>query len=65
MRKSILLLAAFAALIAAPSAQAAVPNVFDGDLTCTAQPADGNVRLCSGPTTTFDGAPIDINVAPA
>ena len=47
----------------APSAQAAIPNVFDGALTCTAQPADGNVRLCSGPTKTFDGVTkIDVNV---
>jgi predicted acyl esterase len=65
MRKLTILVAATAALIAAPSAQATAPisSVFGGDLTCTVQPSQGNVRLCSGPTTTFDGVTkIDANV---
>ncbi|HYP55464.1 MAG TPA: CocE/NonD family hydrolase [Solirubrobacterales bacterium] len=51
-----------AALFATPST-AAVPSVYDGDVACAAQPASGNVRLCSGPTTTWDGqTKIDVNV---
>jgi predicted acyl esterase len=50
------------ALALAPSAQAAIPSVFGGDLTCTPQPSAGNVRLCSGPTHSFDGTKIDANV---
>ncbi|MDX6616498.1 MAG: type transport system ATP-binding protein, partial [Solirubrobacterales bacterium] len=47
----------------APSAQAAIPSVFGGDLSCAAQPSAGNIRLCSGPTTTFDGVTkVDVNV---
>jgi Acetyl xylan esterase (AXE1) len=50
------------AAIASP-ASAAVPAVFDGDVACAAQPASGNVRLCSGPTTTWDDqTKIDVNV---
>jgi predicted acyl esterase len=50
------------ALIGAPAATAAIPNVF-GSLACTAQPADGNVRLCGGTTKTWDGTTkIDVNV---
>ena len=52
-----------AALIAAPSAGASITNVYGGGVTCTAQPANGNVRLCSGTTKTWDGATkIDVNV---
>jgi predicted acyl esterase len=51
-----------AAMLAAPAAEAAIPNVF-GSLACTAQPANGNVRLCGGTTKTWDGATkIDVNV---
>ncbi|MDX6607558.1 MAG: type transport system ATP-binding protein [Solirubrobacterales bacterium] len=53
---------ALGALASAPSAQAAIPSVFGGDLSCTAQPSAGNVRLCSGVTHTFDGTKIDANV---
>ena len=45
------LLAAFAvvvALVAAPSAQAAIPSVFGGTIECKVQPSKGNVRLCGG-----------------
>jgi predicted acyl esterase len=61
------LLAVFAALALslalAPASQAAYPaDVFGGDATCAVQPANANVRLCSGQTTTFDGTKIDVNV---
>jgi predicted acyl esterase len=49
-------------LALAPSAQAAIPSVFGGDLPCTPQPSAGNVRVCSGITHTFDGTKIDANV---
>jgi predicted acyl esterase len=46
-----------------PSAQAAVSSVYDGDVACAAQPANGNVRLCGGETVTWDGqTKIDVNV---
>ena len=50
--------------VAAPVAPAAYPaDVFGGGVTCTVQPGNGNVRLCSGPTTTWDGlTKIDVNV---
>lgn len=52
-----------AALIAAPSAQAGFPTLYGGDLSCAVQPANGNVRLCAGPTTTWDGVTkVDVNV---
>jgi predicted acyl esterase len=51
-----------AALMPAAS-PAAVPSVYDGDVACAAQPASGGVRLCDGPTTTWDGqTKIDVNV---
>ncbi|MFL5908155.1 MAG: CocE/NonD family hydrolase [Solirubrobacterales bacterium] len=54
---------ALGALAFAPSAQAAIPSVFGGDVSCApAQTSDGEVRLCSGPTHTFDGTKIDVNV---
>jgi fermentation-respiration switch protein FrsA (DUF1100 family) len=46
-----------------PSAQASFPDLYDGDISCAAQPAEGNVRLCGGETTTWDGVTqIDVNV---
>jgi fermentation-respiration switch protein FrsA (DUF1100 family) len=52
-----------AALLAAAPAFADFPTVFEGDVTCTAQPANGEVRLCGGPTTTWDEqTKIDVNV---
>src|SRR5688572_5727368 len=49
-------------LIVAP-ASADLPTLFEGDLTCSEQPASGDVRLCGGPTTTWDGqTKIDVNV---
>jgi hypothetical protein len=50
-------------LAAAAPAAASVASLYGGDLSCAAQPANGNVRLCSGPTTTWDGqTKIDVNV---
>jgi Acetyl xylan esterase (AXE1) len=61
-----LLVAAIAALIPATAAEGAVTSVFDGDVACTTR-ADG-ARLCGGTsprstTKTFDGVPIDVNLA--
>lgn len=51
------------ALALVPSARAAFPSLYGGDLTCAAQPSEGNVRLCGGETTTWDGkTQIDVNV---
>src|SRR3954470_22413786 len=56
-------LALGAALLAAAPASADFPTVFEGDVACVAQPANGEVRLCGGPTTTWDGqTKIDVNV---
>jgi hypothetical protein len=63
MRKLAVLVGALAALVFAPAAEAAIPSVFGGDLSCSPQPAQGNVRLCSGETETFDGVTkLDVNV---
>jgi predicted acyl esterase len=52
-----------ATLIAVAAAQASFPTLYGGKISCTAQPANGNVRLCGGPTTTWDGqTKIDVNV---
>ena len=64
-RRAVACVAAIAAvLLALPSSSAAaVPSVYGGDVACAAQPASGGVRLCSGPTKTWDGATkIDVNV---
>jgi hypothetical protein len=49
-------------LLAAPSAQAAFTSVYGGSAPCTVKPSNGNIRQCSGFTTTFDGTKIDVNV---
>jgi predicted acyl esterase len=47
--------------LALPAAtEAATTSVFGGDVSCTPQPS--GVRLCSGPTHSFDGTKIDTNV---
>jgi predicted acyl esterase len=50
----------------APAAYAAIPNIPDGaggQIACADQVApNAGERFCSGIFTTFDGAPIDINV---
>lgn len=60
-------LAGMLGALALPSAtEAAIPNIPDGaggHITCTVQTgANAGQRHCSGIFTTFDGAPIDINV---
>ncbi|MFN8160649.1 MAG: acetylxylan esterase [Solirubrobacterales bacterium] len=66
MRKLVGLSAMLAALVLAPQAHATISSVFEGELSCTVQ-GDG-VRFCgsSSPRSTvetFDGVPIDVNVA--
>ena len=62
VRRIWVLTGALLALAFAPNAQAAVPSVFGGDVACDADAANGNVRLCSGQTETWDGTGIDVNV---
>src|SRR6478735_3225847 len=51
------------ALFAASPASADFATLYGSDLSCAAQPSSGNVRLCAGPTTTWDGqTKIDVNV---
>jgi predicted acyl esterase len=51
------------ALTIVPAARAEFTSLYGGDAPCTAQPAKGNVRLCSGETATWDGeTKIDLNV---
>jgi predicted acyl esterase len=55
--------ALLAVLALAPSAQAISGPLFGGDVACATQAANGDVRLCAGETTTWDGATkIDLNV---
>ena len=68
MNKAVAVLSAIVGFCAlAPSAHAAIPSVFGGDVACTVA-ADG-VRECgnSAPRSTtdetFDGVPLDVNVA--
>src|SRR3954452_16844150 len=64
MRRITALIGIAGALAFAPAAQAAIPSVFGGAVLCTVA-ADG-VRECGGSATTvptFDGVPIDVNVA--
>src|SRR4051812_874436 len=51
------------ALTMVPAVQAAPANLYGGDVPCEVQSSNGDVRLCSGETTTWDGATkIDVNV---
>ena len=64
MRRKLALAVVVAGLIATPSADAAIPQVF----TKTATPLNCSVqtsgqRFCSGATTSWDGIPLDVNVA--
>lgn len=72
MRKLAVILAAmFAMLVVVPSAGADITSIFDGKIPCTTQPS--GVRECAGPggdanapagtVDSFDGTPIDVNVA--
>jgi hypothetical protein len=61
-------LAATFAVLALPAvSQAAIPNIPNGaggNISCTVQTgANAGQRWCSGIFTSFDGAPIDVNVA--
>ncbi len=66
MRGLAVLTALIGAILAPTAAQAAIPSIPDGaggEITCTVQTgANAGQRHCSGIFTTFDGAPIDINV---
>src|SRR5688572_13308096 len=66
MGRLAVLTALIAGIVTPAAAEAAIPNIPDGaggDLTCTVQTgANAGERHCSGIFTTFDGAPIDINV---
>ena len=66
LRLPVALVAVLSALALPPAAHAAIPNIPDGaggNLSCTMQTgANAGERHCSGIFTTFDGAPIDINV---
>jgi hypothetical protein len=53
-------LAAVGVLVIAPAAQAAPAKVFNEDVECKA--IAGGVTECNGPTETFDGTKIDVNV---
>ncbi|MBN8866717.1 MAG: acetylxylan esterase, partial [Solirubrobacterales bacterium] len=72
MRKLAVALAALFMFAVVPSAQAEITSVFDGKIPCTTQPS--GVRECSGPggadsnapantVPSWDGTPIDVNVA--
>ena len=50
------------ALTAVPAAQADFSTLYGGTVPCAAQSSNGNVRLCSGETTTWDGTKIDLDV---
>lgn len=55
--------ALLAALILVPAAHASLGPLFGGDVACAAQAANGDVRLCQGKTSTWDGeTKIDVNV---
>jgi fermentation-respiration switch protein FrsA (DUF1100 family) len=55
-----LLLSVFGGVVAT-GAEAA--DLYGGDVACAEQPSNGDVRLCGGETTTWDGATqIDVNV---
>jgi hypothetical protein len=64
LRRAVALAVALGALALAPAAEAEVTSVFGGAVTCSTE-SDG-VRFCGGSNTTvptFDGVPIDVNVA--
>jgi len=51
------------ALTLAPRARADFATLYGGDVSCAKQASNGDVRLCAGETTTWDGATkIDLNV---
>jgi acetyl xylan esterase AXE1/X-Pro dipeptidyl-peptidase-like protein len=63
MRRMLVAAAIAAGLIATPSADAAIGQVFTktaAPLSCTVQA--GGQRFCSGSITSWDGIPLDVNV---
>ena len=66
LRLSVALAALIGSLVFCTAGEAAInsiPNGAGGTIPCTVQSgADAGQRWCSGIFTTFDGAPIDINV---
>ncbi len=66
MRKLTILIVVLGALIMAPSANATITTVFGGDVSCSV--VGGGDRFCGSnaprsTTPSFDGVPIDVNVA--
>src|SRR5690349_16314558 len=61
MRRMLMAVVVAAAFGWPATASAAIPSVFGGSLACTAQ-ASGQ-RFCSGIVPSWDGTPIDVNVA--
>lgn len=56
-------LAVVLALVVVPSAEAVEPaSVYEGSVTCTTKPLNGDIRACEGATETWDGTKIDLNV---
>jgi fermentation-respiration switch protein FrsA (DUF1100 family) len=56
-------LAVVLSLAVAPLAHAAPPEeVFGGEVHCEVLAANGDITACSGPTKTWDGTRIDVNV---
>ncbi|HEU5106537.1 MAG TPA: CocE/NonD family hydrolase [Solirubrobacterales bacterium] len=61
MRILLAVLLSLAGGVVATGAEAA--DLYGGDVTCAVQPANEDVRLCGGETTTWDGVTqIDVNV---
>jgi predicted acyl esterase len=60
MRRIVITSLVLGMLAMAPAAHAATTSVFGGGVGCATQ--SSGIRLCSGPTHTFDGTKIDVNV---
>jgi predicted acyl esterase len=50
------------ALVVVPSAQAAFPSLYGGEVSCSTETTRNEVRACRGTTKTWDGTKIDVNV---
>src|SRR5437870_10937373 len=63
MKKAIVLAVVLGTLCVVSAANATISSLFGGAVPCTVQ-TGGNAgeRHCAGIFTTFDGAPIDVNV---
>ena len=63
MKKAIALAVILGGFLVVPVAHATISSVFGGAVSCTVQSgANAGERHCSGIFSTFDGAPIDVNV---